>query len=179
MGTAYYYLMATLPALRWGDPPPFSTTELLARSEPWISEEDHAALIAATRGDEAVTGIAAGDRWWRWEKAFRRALAGARAQRLGVDSGAYADIDASLDLYTRAQVQECVKQDDPLKAEQALDQARWVFLEELGATQAFTFDALLGYLLRLGILERWSTFDAARGADMLERSITAGEPASR
>ena len=48
-----------------------------------------------------------------------------------------------------------------LEAEKILDQARWEFLESLSFGHYFDFDLLLGYLLKLKILERWDKVQRA------------------
>ena len=172
MGLSYYYFMATLPGLRFGEAPPMTVRALLSRSEECLPADDHDVLAAAAVGDPAALAAPAMQCWNEWETGLRRVLAAARAARLGRDASAYADT-STLDTHTRAAVLDCIKLDDPLKAEQALDRLRWQFLDELGATHVFDFTAALSYLLKLTLLERWQQLDAAHGAAVLDRSVHA------
>ncbi len=173
--SAYHYFIATLPGLRWGEAPPMSVAEFLARGAAWVPARDHAALRAAAARDPAVTARPAGARWWRWEQALGNALAGARAARLGREAAPHLRGTEPAEAHVRAAVQEAVKHDDPLKAESALDQLRWQFYEELSAAHTFDFDVALSYLLRLALLERWAQFDPQRGRDMFMHSVESEE----
>jgi hypothetical protein len=172
MGLSYYYFAATLPSLRFGEPPPMTVRALLDRTEEYLPAHDHDVLAAAATGDPAALAEPDVQRWTEWDTDLRRILAAARAARLGRDASAYADT-GMLDTHTRAAVLECIKLDDPLKAEQALDRLRWQFLDELAATHVFDFTAALSYLLKLTLLERWHQLDAAHGAAVLDRSVHA------
>jgi|GEM_PF-500748 len=177
--SAYYYFMAALPGLRWGEAPPLSRAVFLAQAREWLSAADSAALAAAAARDVAVTQHAAGARWWQWETALGNALAAARAARLGRDAAAYLRGTEVAESYVRAAVQEAVKLDDALKAEQMLDQLRWQFYEELAAAHSFDFEAALSYVLRLGLLERWAQFDEARGRQVFLQQLEESGPEER
>lgn len=169
--SAYYYFVAALPGLRWGEAPPLSREDFLAQARTWLSAADSAALAAAAARDEAVTAHPAGARWWQWETALGNALAAARAARLGRDATPCLRGTEIAESYVRAAVQEAVKFDDALKAELTIDQLRWQFYEELAAAHSFDFEAALSYVLRLGLLERWARFDVARGRHVFEQQV--------
>jgi hypothetical protein len=69
-------------------------------------------------------------------------------------------------------VQDCVKLDDPLKAEAALDQARWAFLDNLCAAHMFDFTTLLCYVLKLALLERWQALNIEAGTACVNSLLT-------
>ncbi|MCX7847118.1 MAG: DUF2764 family protein [bacterium] len=175
--SAYYYFVASLPGLRWGEPPPLPRTDFLQRAQEWLPPHDAATLAAAAARDPAVTAHPAGARWWQWETAFGNALASARAARLGRDATPHLRSTDVAEAHVRATVQEAVKLDDPLKAEQLLDQLRWQFYESLAAAHAFDFETVLSYLLRLGLLERWAQFDPQRGHAFFSHQLAALQPA--
>jgi len=65
-----------------------------------------------------------------------------------------------------------LRSQSPLEAERLLDEARWIFLDELGCGHFFDFDALLIYALKLLILERWDKINKASGKALLEKITT-------
>jgi len=179
MSTAYYYVLATLPHLRMGDTAPVGSDAVRALCRDWLPAADLCALAAvldesdesdtSDRSDKLDGPVAA---WRAFDTALRNALVTARAARRGLEAAPYLRAADPLDAYTRALVQECVKLDDPLKAELALDQARWAFLDNLCAAHAFDFTVLLGYLLKLRLLERWQALNAEAGAAFLDVMLT-------
>ncbi|MCX7005266.1 MAG: DUF2764 family protein [bacterium] len=173
MSTAYYYVLATLPHLRLGDPAPVGSDAVRALCRDWLPAADLRALAAAMdesdRSDEAGGPAAA---WRAFDTALRNALVTVRAARRGLEAAPYLRAAAPVDEHTRALVQECVKLEDPLKAELALDQARWAFLDNLCVAHAFDFTVLLGYLLKLRLLERWQALNAEAGAAFLDVMLT-------
>ena len=168
MASSYYYFVATLPGLRLGEAPPMTVAEFLARAAESMDETTMSSLEAAVGGNANVATEPATVRWAVWDRTFLRTLAALRAGRLGREAGSYAQSNELLDGHTRAALQECVKQDDPLKAEHAADDLRWAFLDEMAATHSFDFSVVLSYLLKLVILERWARFDAVKGEAMLQ-----------
>ncbi len=171
MAGFYYYFIASLPSLSFGQEPPFSSGDFLAQSRQWLPETDWHTLIAAAENRETVARHKAGARWWQWETALRNSLATARASRLGRDPAQYLRGADDADSYVRASVQEFVKLDDPLKAEQALDKLRWSFLDELCVMHSFDFHVAFSYILKLKILERWAALSDEQGRQTLAGSI--------
>lgn len=176
MSSAYYYFVASLPGLRWGEAPPLTRAELLQRAAEWLPAHDVAVLAAVATRDHAAITHPAGARWWQWETALGNALASARAARLNRDASPHLRGTEVAEAHVRTAVQEAVKLDDPLKAEQLLDQLRWQFYEELAAAHAFDFETVLSYFLRLGLLERWAHFDAQRGHETFAQQLVALQP---
>ncbi len=179
MSTAYYYVLATLPHLRLGDPAPVASDKVRALCRAWLPVADLRGLAAVLDEMDEVDEmdvvhetdgpVAA---WRGFDTALRNTLVTARAARRGLEAAPYLRTADPLDAYTRALVQECVKLNDPLKAELALDQARWAFLDNLCAAHAFDFTVLLGYLLKLRLLERWQALNAVAGAAFLDSLLT-------
>jgi len=179
MSTAYYYVLATLPHLRLGDAAPVAGNAVRALCRDWLPAADLRALQAVLDEVDAADDMDSKPEtdgpvaaWRAYDTALRNALVAARAARRGLDAAPYLRAADPLDAYTRALVQECVKLDDPLKAELALDQARWAFLDNLCAAHAFDFTVLLGYLLKLRLLERWQALNAEAGAAFLDSLLT-------
>ncbi len=55
---------------------------------------------------------------------------------------------------------------DPVEKERRLDLLKWNWLEEEIFFHPFTFERVFAYLIRLSIVERWSTIDKERGHEV-------------
>jgi hypothetical protein len=59
-----------------------------------------------------------------------------------------------------------------LEKEFDLDKVRWNYIDQLNTFEYFTADILLGYLLKLFMLERWKPLDNADGLALLNNLIS-------
>ena len=78
---SYEYFASSLPALKFGDPPPFGPAELLAAASGVLSGPDFAALDALLSGAESEHPFAVA--WRDCETQLRNAVARRRAARRG------------------------------------------------------------------------------------------------
>ncbi|MBO5655438.1 MAG: DUF2764 family protein [Rikenellaceae bacterium] len=62
---------------------------------------------------------------------------------------------------------------DMLDKEHRIDLIRWEMSEELTAFDYFNIDAVLAYLVRINLVDRWSRLDGARGKEMYQRLVSA------
>jgi hypothetical protein len=172
---AYYYLVAQLPSLVYGQEPPVSSAyfQNLARTQ--LSARD-AALLALVCLDpapgagrpsyaEAAPPSGSGfiDAWRNWERALRLNLARFRAARLKREGAAPVDPPADPPDAAGAAQGALAGADNPLEAELFLDRARWDAIERFQGIPAFSRDAVYAYLLKLLILERRASFKAETG----------------
>ena len=74
--------------------------------------------------------------------------------------------------YMDALLSAC-EQTDLLARERKIDKIRWDMADELSWSNYFDIDALLAYLVKLNIVERWMSLDEKRGREML-RKLVAG-----
>lgn len=58
-----------------------------------------------------------------------------------------------------------------VEKEHKIDLIRWREVTELSTFDYFDINAILSYLVRIGIVARWSQLDAVRGREMFERLI--------
>ncbi len=65
------------------------------------------------------------------------------------------------------------EQPDVWERERGIDRLRWNFIEELNTFNYFSLEVILGYMLRLMILERWTGLDASRGEKLLQEQLSA------
>ena len=178
----YYYFAATLPALQFGSPPPFSSEEFLRRAERYLGAADYELLSSSvlfSLSDEEAhpcdSRLLASYRGF--ERGVRNELARLRAKRLGRQAEEFIRGGQSGDegQLLRA-AQAAFLAPTPLDGELALERERWAFLDSLSPFQTFELDSLLAYRIKLLILERLASFGAEVGearyrkiyADILE-----------
>jgi hypothetical protein len=58
-----------------------------------------------------------------------------------------------------------------LEREMALDAIRWNYIDELNTFHYFSVEILLGYLIKLFLLERWTPLDRAKGEEDFKRLV--------
>ncbi|NLF40558.1 DUF2764 family protein [bacterium] len=173
----YYYLISSLPSLRFGTTPPMRSAAFVALCGEWLPAAEAAELASAGAGVAVRATHPDLRAWLAWDAGLRNGLAAARAQRLGRDATPYLQAEDAPAQEMAALLQEQVRLDDPVAAEQAIDALRWRFLEDMAARAQFAFNVALSYLLRLRILERWAALDEEQGAATLARAVEVKEAA--
>ncbi len=180
MSGGYYYLVASLPHLKFGTAPRLTPGEFLRRCAAQVSAADYRILaeteLFQTR--PARTALALLDRWHDRERTLRNALASARAKRLGVTAAGHPR-DFRHDPRLAEIARHLLALDSPLAADEELDRLRWRFLEELAFGHYFDVEILVVYLLKLRILERRTRFDPVVGAALLDRMLAQGAERGR
>lgn len=81
------------------------------------------------------------------------------------------DFGLSADYFFLTELLEAYDLPNLLERERAIDLLRWRHAEALNAFSYFTADVLIGYLVRLQLLERWAKLHPERGAEVLRRLI--------
>jgi hypothetical protein len=186
--SAYYYLVAQLPSLVYGQEPPMSSVHFRDLARAQLSGED-AGFLALLSLDpqppdpgrpsyaeaQGPSGSGFVDRWRDLERALRLNLARLRAQRLKRE-GAMDPPVVPAD--TAGSAQQALMAENPLEAETILDRARWNAIDQFQGTAAFSRNVVYAYFLKLLILERRASFRAETGfaeykslyASILERA---------
>ncbi len=59
-----------------------------------------------------------------------------------------------------------------LEREKAIDLLRWNYLDELNTFNYFTIEMILGYVIKLGIVERWMKLDKKTGEQMFKQFLS-------
>lgn len=80
-----------------------------------------------------------------------------------IKSGIWSDIS---DLKEGEMMNEIIKigeENEPMHRERRLDAFKWRMLEEVTFSDSFSINAMLAYLLKLQILERWVSLDKEQG----------------
>ncbi|MDR0400603.1 MAG: DUF2764 domain-containing protein [Treponema sp.] len=162
---AYYYFVAQLPSLVYGQEPPMSSARFLELARGQLSPADQT-LLGELSLDPTDPGFSPApscgfiDRWRDWERALRLNLARSRALRLkreGTAEPPPVPGDAA------AAAQQAIMSESPLEAEALLDRARWNAIEQFQGIPYFDRNTVFAYLLKLLILERSGSFKEETG----------------
>jgi hypothetical protein len=160
---AYYFLMAQLPSLSYGEAPPMSSDHFRELCRGGLSAADAALLPCLSLDPFSVKAGAASlfiSKWNEWEKALRANLAKHRAAKLRREGPA--DVP-EYPAGAAAAAKAAVSMDSPLEAEIFLDGARWKAIEEFQGLSYFSVNTAYAYLLKLLLMERRSCFRAEEG----------------
>ena len=170
-GGYYYFLMSSLPSLRWDAPPPLSSDDLLGQAGEWLSSRDVARLERIGLLPEPPPVCRVAGEWLAFETGLRNALVVLRARKYGAATEDYLREAPSGSVWIDRRLGEIATMEDPWERETALDRLRWDFLEEAGGPDPFTFDALAAYRLRLLLLEKRAQYVEQQGAGVLDTLV--------
>jgi len=170
---AYYSLVASLPHLKIGGEPPFSTEEYIAACAQWVTEHEARILRHILLNQYSGHDCPICKKWCDIETQLRNAVARHRGQRLGVDYKDYLQPHDGFSGEIEQLVTDAFTRTDPLEVEEELDRARWQLAEELIDQDPFSFLKVLAYGIQLKIVERWNSMDVHIGKEKLEAVITA------
>ncbi len=167
----YYYLVAGLPTLALGEPPPRAAADFLPACAHLVGPAELEELRRALEGrtEEGVTDFLR--QWTRTETQLRNAAARVRAGRLSVEPGAHLQEHAGWDTYVEKAVVDAYAKPNPLERELALDHFRWKMLEEMVLMEPFGLGALLAYAIRLRMAMRWAGMQEETGREKLEKTL--------
>jgi hypothetical protein len=174
---SYYYLIAQLPYLLYGQPAPLSSAAFKSLCEAQLDDEDRALLGYCTLdggfgfregfpafGEEPEPTSSDFINGWRsWERALRLHLARLRYQRLKPEGGSPPALPPEGMAAAAATARAALAIDSPLEAELFLDKSRWDTVESLQGIDYFSRNRVFGYLLKLLLMERRSFFKAEEG----------------
>ena len=170
-----YFLVASLPTLVLGDPPPLDAAGLLGRCEHLLGAADRAELSLMLEGrlDESAAPLAR--RWRNIDTQLRNAAARVRAGRRGADLRETQREHEGFDVSIEKAVTDAYTRPNPLERELFLDRYRWQRLDDLARENPFGFEALLAYALRLRLALRWADLKDEPGRTRLAERIEAME----
>ncbi len=100
--------------------------------------------------------------WSVFDSGVRRTVAAIVARRLGVPYDMHP---------TDERVRGILSAGNILERERGLDRLRWEVAGELSVFDYFNIDAVLAYLVRVQILERWLALNAERGKEVLNKLV--------
>ena len=163
----YYYFIATLPSLSYGDKPPMSSGEFLEQCADHLHTDDIALLeyccydpklaveTVQTTGSDFIDAFLLRERALILNLAFSR---GAKLKRPAAE-------DPPQDMpRTAARAKAVFEMDDPLEAAILMDQSRWNTLDNMLGIDPFGSNNLFTYFLKLQLMERRQLFNAEKGS---------------
>lgn len=172
-----YYLVASLPTLVLGEPPPYSGEEMLRRCANVLDLKDlnELALVLDGRAAEGRTDFA--KRWVNAEAQVRNAAARLRAGRRGVEARPYQREHEGYSVAIDKAVGDAYTKANPLERELEIDRLRWRVLDEMILTEPFGLAAVLAFALKLGIVTRWAGLKEDVGRRQVEELLGKVEAA--
>jgi hypothetical protein len=174
---SYEYLVASLPMLFPGDPPPFGVADFLFRCSGVLSPEHLRTLEHLLAGRTGEDDHAAARDWAARDTQLRNAVAQARATAWQADAKPHLRPHPGFDGLVRDGVEDALTKPTPLERERALDRCRWRILDEIALRDPFGMGTVVAFAMKLQIAGRWAalTVDAGQAAleSRLEAALTA------
>lgn len=177
----YYFLISSLPSLKFDETPFLSVKSFLDLCSGHLSQgnmkilHDLALIPPAKNTGKKAPPV---EKWYQWETYLRDRLAKFRAENLGRvarefirqqgESVHFDDIDRA--------VNEQLILADPFEREKTLDGLRWRKLDEMEFGKHFDFDFLCSYKLKLMIREKWIRRDMEKGLLNLNEIVDRCHP---
>ncbi len=163
----YYYFLASLPVLFFGQKPPMTMEEYLDRCQSALRPSDAQAVYLAINEDPtAKSGVAA--RWSQMRHDFKNELAYERAIRASKEPLKYIRGQRSGGSLLKDVVVQALNTQDPLEAQRLFDDRMWQLLDEMESGHYFDCDNAVIYGLRLNILKRMEDISSYRGKEIFE-----------
>ncbi len=170
----YWYLISSLPYLRFGEKPSMSSAAFRAACVGWISQDQLPVIEALLENREPPAGDASA--WWSREVQLRDAIVRVRAKNRSVDASRFLKPYDGFSVTIEKMVADSFVRPDPLEQEMEIDRVRWMLADELATTESFGFAALLAFTIKLRIAERWAAMDKDVGQEkvgsLIEQAIS-------
>ncbi len=150
----YYYLVASLPYLRFGERPPFTRKEFLSECRKWLSIRDMARILSLAKEDYRVNKHDT-ESIIEWKKAdlnLKKEIAAGRGKKRRKNLPEISQ-----------KVKEIFELKTPLQREQAIEKIRWDIIEGMKTKHHFDVHSIAFYFLKLQIAARISGFDKEEG----------------
>ncbi|MCP4653071.1 MAG: DUF2764 family protein [Candidatus Omnitrophica bacterium] len=138
--SSYYYLIAQMPQLNFGQQPRVTSVFFLQEAKKWLSEKEYAILSGVSLNNFVVNEQERGVllEYKTFEYNLRKEIVSLRKQK------------------------ETTKE-NPLETEKKLLLRRWQFLENISAMHNFDTEFIIAYFLKIQVLERLFTFNKEKG----------------
>lgn len=168
----YPYLVASLPTLTLGEPPPQSPEDFLFHAQGVLAERHLQELQSILAGRTEACTSEFGQHWHNVSTQIRNTVARIRAGKLNVDAHRYTRTHSEYNVAVDEAVTDAMNKSHPLERMMALDRCRWRVLDELIAGETFSFAVVLAFAVKLGMMQRWAQLDDQVGMDRVETFIT-------
>ncbi len=161
---AYYYLISSLPMLKSDGDMPFSYEQFLSVCHDSLGEDKYRMLAELSLSSSEGPLVS---EWAKFYGALTDELTYQRNIRLGRKAKAPEQREEAVSKL----VSSAMNNKNPLEAEEMLLALEFERLDELIGTHYFDDYALIGYALKLKLLERKKSFDKERGKNEFYRII--------
>jgi len=157
------------------DAPPGVTAESFAAAcREQLGETDAAAAEALLRRQPMQHPFV--EAWEDKEAILRNAVARQRARAKSADPTRWMRPTRGCDKAIETGVEDAFQETDPLKREKALDKVRWTLAEDWAGPDPLSIRAVFAYAVKLAVLWRWRSLDAARGAQVFDELTSPLSP---
>jgi hypothetical protein len=166
MDKNYYYFVAQLPSLQYGEPAPYTPEEFLEQCQTMLTKRDYEELRYCTTDITVLDEYRPGksdflNAWVTRERTFCYTLAQLRSDRLKRNHPEEGD---GLDSPRAAASAHAVfAMGNPLEAELSIDKDRWETIEAIQGNDLFSVNVIFVHLLKLKILQRHVLFNKEAG----------------
>lgn len=180
----YEYIIASLPVLTADMRGGIDTEGTLSEIKKGCSAKDNALIGFLMDGwvDERLTqafydkAITHSDPFLRGYFAYDLMMRNAKVRYLNKALGRDADQDTlsapEADAAELGRIEAALATDDILARERALDDLMWAKIAELSLFDYFNIDAILAFIAKLHIIDRWLRLDEESGREMFGRLVT-------
>ena len=168
------YITASLPFLKFGDPPPFPISELRNRCSAVMTEEELATFDSLVNGEECDDPFASA--YMAHEIQLKNVVGHARAASWGPEVRFSERQFPGYDVTFAKMVSEAYAKQNPLEREQELDKTRFWLVDELARGED-SMAAVYAFVIKLKICERWSRISAEAGNAAVLKVINDNDPA--
>ena len=157
---SYYYLVATLPLLRYEAQSPFDTDSFLEQCKSQVTARDYQTIVSALTGRPSTHPFLKG--WQQFASMVKKELNDQRSKKLGLSESKYRNEGEKAFRIAEA-VRQALSNENALDAELSLLALKWNYLDEVAALHYFDVEALLSYAVKLQLLQRKSLFTKEEG----------------
>ena len=171
---AHYYLIASLPAFGFGEPPPLGLADFLERCRAQLPEAELRQVEAVLSGNTGPVDHSFARAWHGFEVHLRNTIARVRAAARGVDAAPHLRDGEAWEGAVLEGVEDAYARPHPLEREMELDHLRWGKLDELGVGHAFDLQAVFIYGLRLQLALRRQAWNVSAGRNKLQEFMQLG-----
>jgi len=167
---SYYYLVASLPMLRFDDDPPITMERFLESCSQSLGAKDFHLVSELVSDNLSSIAHESGflAQWDRFNRSLKGTLRVLRAQDLN-RTPTEASTDFETDVHVKDIVRQAMQAEHPLEAELMLILFQWRKAEELSQYHAFDREVIFTYAIQLALLERKALFTPMEGLAEFKR----------
>ena len=93
------------------------------------------------------------------------------AKRLGKESDPYLVNLEEADFEEETQIRDILESPDFVQREQKMDELKWEKASDIARLDYFNMNAILAFLVKAKMVQRWAELDAAKGQEMFKKLV--------